>query len=59
MDIQRRSVPTKLDSAPKGSRCFVSLFPEVKDGVRVGETKCIVYVQISKDESNPVWEQQD
>lgn len=59
MDITRRSEPTKLDTAPKGSKCIVSVFPEMKDGVFVGSVEYETYIQISKDESNPIWEKCD
>lgn len=56
MDIVRRSEPTKLDRAPKGTRCTVSIFPEIKDGELVGPTTFVNYIQVNRDESNPIWE---
>ena len=47
MDIERRSIPTKLDQLPKGSICRVNLYEE---------DTCVMYIQVSEDEFNPRWE---
>lgn len=56
MDIERRSEPTKLDHAPKGTKCRVSIFPKMKNGEFIGPVEYETYIQINKDESNPIWE---
>ena len=56
MEITRRSEPTKLDQAVKGTKCKVTLFPEMKDGIRTGKAECVTYLQVSSDENEPIWE---
>jgi len=55
LNIVRRSAPTKLDTAPKGSICTVSVFPEMRDGEMMGITETKTYIQMNKDESDPSW----
>ena len=47
MNIERRSIPTKLDTCPQGTLCTVNLFEE---------DSCIYYIQTNEDEENPKWE---
>lgn len=47
MNIERRSIPTKIDTCPKGTICTVNLYEE---GVSVR------YIQMNEDEDNPRWE---
>jgi hypothetical protein len=56
MQLNRYSPPTKLDSAPKGTVCFVRLH-EAIPGFDFGQV--IVYTQTSEDEDNPKWELND
>ncbi len=41
--LQRYSSPTKYDQAPMGTRCKI-----------IGSED--IYIQISRDEDNPIWE---
>lgn len=57
MVITRRSKPTRLDCAPKGTKCKVIVKNhDFKNGEIIGEDEHLLYIQINKDESNPVWE---
>lgn len=46
MNIERRSIPTKLDTCKKGTICTVNLYEE---------DTCVYYIQTSEDEEDPRW----
>jgi hypothetical protein len=57
MQIQRRSSPTRLDPAPRGTVCIVNLKePKNINGELLLESQRLRYIQVNKDESNPIWE---
>jgi hypothetical protein len=57
MQITRRSEPTKLDQAQKGTICLVT---KVHNNMIYGhvllETEILRYIQTNIDEQNPIWE---
>lgn len=44
MEIKRNSIPNKYDQLPKGTICIIE-----NNNVK------LLYIQISRDESNPNW----
>ena len=57
MQITRRSEPTKLDQAPKGTICIVTLLTnKTINGEMLLENKYLRYIQTNKDEQHPIWE---
>jgi len=59
MQISRRSPPTKLDTAPKGTVCVVTEMipsPELEGSDLLIKTRKLNYIQTSFNEENPMWE---